>query len=88
MQQKETHNISMSFYGFIEKTEFDCLIKKARQSCMEDAMEKLKKFDAMNEDFFRAAMPEGTIEPVIKKRTNKLMRKKRAKELKRYLGYS
>lgn len=76
----------MDFYGLIEKVEFQGLIKQAKSSCMKEALAKLKQFDPMNETFFQAAMPEDTPKVLIKKRTNKLLLMKRAKELKRLLG--
>ena len=76
----------MSFYGLIEKVEFQELIKEAKKSQMKDALSKLKEFDPMNELFYRSAMPDDTPKVVIKKRRNKLFMKKQEKELKRLLG--
>lgn len=76
----------MSFYGLIEKIEFQELINEAKKSQMKDALLKLKEFDPMNELFYRSAMPDDTPKVVIKKRKNKLFMKKQEKELKRLLG--
>lgn len=86
MLQKIMQNMGMDFYGLVEKIEFQGLIKQAKKSCMNEALKKLKEFDPMNETFFKAAMPETTPSVLIKKRTNKLLLKKREKELKRLLG--
>ena len=91
MPKIKAHYIYMSFYSLIsmdisEKAKFQVLIKQAKKSRMEEALQKLREFDAMREDFFKAAMPEDTPQVVIRKRTNKLLKKKREKELKRLLG--
>lgn len=76
----------MDYYGLVEKIEFKELIKEARKSCMKDALDKLKNFDAMNEVFYREMMPNSAPKILIKKRMNKLRLMKEAKELKRLLG--
>lgn len=74
----------MSFISLIsmdisEKAKFQVLIKQAKKSRMEEALQKLREFDAMNEEFFKAAMPDDTPQVAIRKRTNKLLRKKERK---------
>ncbi len=59
----------MDFYGIIEKNEFDILIKRARKTCIKDALIKLKEFEAMNQTFLKEAMPDNTPDILIKKRT-------------------
>ena len=78
----------MEFWGLIEKTELNKIIKEAKRSCVNDALKRLKEFDPMNETFFKYAMPNDTPNLLIKKRvtTNKLLLKKREKELKKLLG--
>jgi len=81
----------MVFYSLIqsdiiEKNDYKRVVEKAKRDCLDIAVQKLKEFDAMNESFFKAAMPDDTPDVVIRKRTNKLLRKKREKELKRLLG--
>ena len=76
----------MDFYGIVEKNEFQSIINEAKKTCVQDAIRRLKDFNPMNETFFGALMPEGTPKPIIKKRTNKFLLKKREKELKRLFG--
>ena len=76
----------MSFYGLIEKAEFNEIIEDAKKLHLKSAIKKLKSFDSMNEQFFSAAMPDDTQKIVVKKRINKLKLKKQEKELKRLLG--
>lgn len=81
----------MGFYSFIsediiEKNDLRKVVNQAKEIYLKKALIKLREFDAMNEDFFKAAMPEDTPIVTIRKRTNKLLRKKREKELKRLLG--
>ena len=81
----------MVFYSLIsndilEKTESKKVISQAKKDCLELALAKLREFDAMNETFFSAAMPSDTPIVAIRKRTNKLLKKKREKELKKILG--
>lgn len=75
----------MDFYNLSEKIEFRSLIKKAKEVKLNEALEKLKNFDPMNEMFFKACMPVGTPKHVTKKRLNKLLLKNREKQLKRLL---
>ncbi len=81
----------MGFYSLIsmditEKADLKRVVNQAKRNCLNEALIKLREFDAMNEDFFKAAMPDDTPVVAIRKRTNKLLRKKREKELKRLLG--
>ncbi len=77
----------MDFYGYIEKVEFESMIKDAKKVCINEALAKLKNFDPMNETFFKAAMPDNTPRALIKKRTNKLARMKHKKDLKKIMGH-
>lgn len=86
MPFKKSEYLYMSFYGFIEKAEFQSLIREAKKSCMKDALLRLKNFDPMNELFYRSAMPDDTPKALIQKRLNPLRLKKEEKELKRLLG--
>ena len=76
----------MSFYSLIEKNEFKGLIKEAKKATLKNALLKLKQFDPMNETFFKEMMPDSAPKILIKKRVNKLLLKKREKELKKLLG--
>ena len=86
MPYKKVDYIFMDFYGIIEKVEFKGLIKEAKKSCLNSALERLKNFDPMNEVFYQEMMPESTPKSLVKKRTNKLLLMKQTKELKRLLG--
>ena len=76
----------MDFYGLIEKTEFESIIKHAKKTCMNEALSKLKEFEPMNQSYFKALMPEGTPDVLINKRVNKLKAMKHQKDLKKLLG--
>ncbi|MCD8024151.1 MAG: hypothetical protein LUE64_01305 [Candidatus Gastranaerophilales bacterium] len=76
----------MEFYGLVEKAEFEFMIRRAKEASLNNALEKLRRFDAMNQTFFKTVMPDDTPDILIKKRTNKLMKLKCKKELKRLLG--
>ncbi len=81
----------MVFYSLIstdilDKSDFKKTINQAKKDCLKEALAKLRQFDAMNETFFKAAMPNDTPIVAIRKRTNKLLKKKREKELKKLLG--
>ncbi len=81
----------MVFYSLIstdilDKAGLKKVINQAKKDCLKEALAKLREFDAMNETFFKAAMPNDTPIVAIRKRTNKLLKKKREKELKKLLG--
>ena len=76
----------MDFYGLIEKTELESIINQAKKKCINNAVSRLRNFDPMNETFLSALYPENTPKPLIKKRTNKLLKMKLKKDLKRMLN--